>query len=108
MDHNVPTTQHSSGRPRVVRAELVVVNNGTGCLVPDLEAELVDATTPAHGAVHSGEHEGVVSSPVDRSGAFVLCLRARDHEPVVTGAVEAEARRLEPEFRVAARHGGAL
>src|SRR6266571_8431381 len=108
MDHDVATTQHGSWRPRVVRADLVVVNHRTGGLVHDLQAELVDATTPAHRAVHGGKDEAVVSSPVDRSRALVLRLRARDHEPVVTGAVETEARRLEPEFRVPARDGGAL
>ena len=75
MDHNAPALDGGAGVGTVCRAELVVINNRSGCGVPNLDPELVNATAAVDLPINRRKQETVVASVVDPSGALVLAIR---------------------------------
>ena len=106
----IATKHGSRGRSIAgVARDLVVVNNDiTVVLIPDLDAELVDSTTAADLTVDRGDHEAVVAGTVDRAGALELGLGAGNDEPFVIFAVEVDVAGFELELCVFVRNGLAL
>src|SRR6266542_4004884 len=108
VDHDRSAAERGGRDRRVRGAEHVVVHDGAGRLVVDLDAELVDPAATADLAVGRGEDEAVAAHAVHHARALVLGLRAGDDEPVVRGAVEVEAGGLELELRVTGRDRAVL
>jgi len=85
----------------IVCTNLVVVDDHiTVILVPDLDPELVTTTATSNVTVNGGQEKPIVPSTVDRAGALKLSTCARDHQPLVAGAVEVQLSNSKSELRL--------
>src|SRR5262245_21967991 len=92
----------------VTRAQYVVIHDRAGRLVPDFDAELINASTAGDLAICGREQETVVSRAVHGAATFVLGKRTRNDEPIVGSAVEFEIGYMELELGFTRWHVFAL
>src|SRR5437867_9945087 len=105
VNDDAPAAQGGRGIRAVQSAELIVVDDRAAVAVPDLDAEPVHASAACDLPVDGGQEEPEIARAVDGPGALVLGARSGDHQPVIAGAVKAEAGYLELEFRLAGGDG---
>src|ERR1041385_368799 len=87
--YNNAATRQRRGRTRTIcGVHLIIVNDLTSGLVPNLHAKLVYAATAASFSIDGCQHESVVSNPVNSTESFVLSFCAGDHQPLICRAVE--------------------
>ena len=95
MNDNGPASNRR-GRVSAVQSAKLIVINGRACgFVPNHDAELVHPAAALNVPVDGREDEGVVAGIVHGAGAFVLCARARNYQPIVAAAMEVEVGDLE-------------
>src|SRR5687767_117484 len=74
-------------------ARLVVVDGRAGGELPDLDSEPVRSVATGGIAIDGGKHEAVASAAVDRALALEARAGARDHQPFIARALEAQRAR---------------
>lgn len=107
VDDDASAAQLSARRSLIPGPHLVVVDDLARRLVPDLDAELIGATT-AHLTVDGGQHDAVAALSIDGAFTLVLGPGPGNSQPLVAGAVELQVAGLVLELRLSRRGLGAL
>src|SRR5262249_24604309 len=97
--------QSRSGISIVTGARLVVIHNSVvATLVPNLDAELVNAPSTTDISIQRCKCEAVVATAVHRPCSSELRLGACHHQPLIATAIEAEIASLKLEFCLTSWH----
>ena len=88
--------------------KLIVINDHTAGLFPNLDAEFVHTSAAGDQAADSGQQEAVISGIVDGPRTLVLSARSRNLQPVIAATMKAKIGDLELKLRLACWNGRAF